>query len=258
MNYIGNLLKLYSGTGWLLLLYFFSLVLLWGLEKEKDKKTVFLFTAVPILLIVLNPLVGLILNAAHILPERMVRLYWLLPVGICIAYAFVLIVRYVAGKHKQIPVLFVPFLLIVALLLLGSPVQSRETFTKSENLYKLPQEVLDLTDAVNADALALSGGDEERTERLTVFPPSLCAYPRLYDPSLPLLYGRYPQTDAGVDVFDNFNREEINLSRIMETSTNAGVDYLILDATRTYGQDRAELLGEPLATIGDYCLYRLN
>lgn len=242
---------MYSGDGSVLILYAASVVLLLVLAGKEEGTKVLLWTALPVVLIVFNPVAGLLLERFAILPERLVRLYWLLPVGLTVAYSFSLLSARFATRYPKAPVLFAPLLLCAILLLTGIPVQSEETFQKAENPYKLPAEVIGLTDAVNADCA-------DRKERLTVFPPELCAYPRLYDATLPVLYGRYPQDYAGVDVFDNLNQASVNLRRVIETSESAGADYLILNRARDYETAPEEVLPAPIATVGDYCLYRLN
>ena len=77
---------------------------------------------------------------------------------------------------------------------------TEDNFTKAENIYKLPDEVIETVDKINADYDA--GLSESRKVAL---PEELAVYARLYDGTLPLLYGRMPDTDAAGRVYAFMN-----------------------------------------------------
>ena len=80
MDYIKDLFQLYNDNGMLMLLYVIGWLLIVVLERKKVNKVVFAYSAWYLPLVILNPLVGMVLQRLDILPYRMVRIYWLLPV----------------------------------------------------------------------------------------------------------------------------------------------------------------------------------
>ncbi|MBQ8189485.1 MAG: hypothetical protein IJZ44_06870 [Lachnospiraceae bacterium] len=252
MNYIFELFRLYAGNGIIMGLYFISWVIVFCLEKKRDNRIAFVFSAWYVPLVILNPLVGMVLDKLQILPTRIVRLYWLIPVFFLIAYAMVLLAQKAEGKRFDT----VLILLLVALIVIsGRYVGNDNTFEKAENVYKLPAEVIEIVDMINQDAESLGAYDE----RKSVMPLELATYARQYDGTLPLLFGRYPYGNYSGEVYRLMGLEgELDVARIAEYSHADHCCYLVLDSTKEWlgmpEDDRLQLVG----TSGNYCLYRLN
>lgn len=252
MDYILNLFRLYAGNGIIMGLYLVSWLLVFWLEKKRDNKIAFVFSAWYVPLVILNPLVGMLLDKLQILPLRIVRLYWLVPVFFLVAYAMVLLVQK-AEKRRLDTILIM--LLTAFIAVSGRYMGSDDTFEKAENMYKLPTEVIEIVDMINADAESLAKYDE----RKSIMPLELSTYARQYDGSLPMLYGRYPEGDNSVSVYHLMGVEdEVEVDRVVEYAVMEGCDYLVLDAAKEWigmpDDDSLQLLGNS----GDYCLYRLN
>lgn len=263
MEYILNLAKLYAGNGVVLFLYAAAWVLIVALEKEKEKRIVFAFSAWYLPLVILNPLLGLVLAKLQILPERIVRLYWLVPVFIVIAYGFSLLVRKARERAKLGGV--TAAILCAVLVLTGSPIVSAENYVRAENVYKLPDGVIQIVDMVNQDAQALSalGTGMEQTKRKTAMPLELSTYARQYDGTLPLLYGRYPdkkgeKTENVVAVYEMMQQEILSIEELAERSKREGCRYLVLDSSKEWEDIPDEKVIQPVGTYGNYCLYRLD
>lgn len=250
MNYITNLFRLYAGNGVLIGLYLAAWVVIAVLEKKKENKTVFAFSAWYLPLVIANPLVGTVLERFHMLPERIVRIYWLLPVFFVIAYGGALLLQRMEAGFRM-GVLFAA-IITMGLIYAGIPIATEENFVKAENIYKLPDGVIQIVDMINEDA------EKESGERKAAMPLSLSIYARQYDGTLPMLYGRYPEDDEATKVYEMMQWESIPIEEIRETAREEGCRYLVLDDTKEWTDMPEGNLLEFVGNYGNYCLYRLN
>lgn len=252
MDYILNLFRLYAGNGIIMGLYLVSWLLVFCLEKKRDNKIAFVFGAWYVPLVILNPLVGMLLDKLQILPLRIVRLYWLIPVFFLVAYAMVLLVQ--KAEKKRLDTILI-LLLTAFIAVSGRYIGSEDSFEKAENMYKLPAEVIGIVDMINQDAKSLGTYDE----RKSIMPLELSTYARQYDGSLSMLYGRYPEGDNSVSVYHLMGVEdEVEVDRVLEYAVMEGCDYLVLDATKEWLDMPQDNSLQLIGTSGDYCLYRLN
>lgn len=250
MNYITNLFKLYAGNGVLMCLYLAAWGIIAVLEKKKENQTAFAFSAWYLPLVIVNPLVGMILERLNMLPERIVRIYWLLPVFFLIAYGGALLVQGAEQKFRMGTL--AAAVIVMGLVFVGNPIVTRENFVKAENIYKLPDGVIQIVDMINEDAG--SGGGERRA----AMPLGLSTYARQYDGTLPMLYGRYPEDDKATEVYEMMQWPSVPVGQVRERAKEEGCRYLVLDETKEWTDMPGEDLLEFVGSYGSYCLYRLN
>lgn len=250
MSYIINLFRLYAGNGVLMGLYLAAWVVIVVLEKKKENKTVFAFSAWYLPLVLVNPLIGSLLERMNMLPERIVRIYWLLPVFFAIAYGGALLVQ--RAERKSGMGILAAVIVAMGLIFAGKPIVAGENFVKAENIYKLPDGVIQIVDMINDDAK--NGGGE----RKAAMPLSLSTYARQYDGTLPMLYGRYPEEDKATEVYEMMQWQSVPVERVRETAKGEGCRYLVLDAQKEWMDMPGEDLLEFVGSYGNYCLYRLN
>ena len=253
MNYIVNLFRLYAGNGAVMILYAAAWLLIVILEKKKEHKTAMAFSVWYLPLVILNPLVGMLLEKFQILPERMVRLYWLLPVFPVIAYGLALLAQR-AEKKRHTGTLMTAILVIV-LILVGNPIVSGENFVKAENLYKLPDGVIQIVDMINDDAAKRGREDDKKS----VMPLELSTYARQYDGSLLMLYGRYPTDNVReIETYNLMGQQTVPVDRVAEHAKEENCRYLVLDASKEWENMPGEEVLVPVGSYDNYCLYRLN
>lgn len=268
MNYTINLLRLYDGKGFLIALYMISWVLIVVLEKKKENKVAFAFSAWYLPLMIFNPLVGMLLERFDVMPERMVRIYWLVPVVWVIAYGLTLLVDMVEKKLSHGGV-WTMVAISMVLILIGVPLVTEDNFIPAQNAYKLPQETIDVVDLLNADYAAVCGdannatevSDSEKTNgaitKMAVLPEAISTYARVYDGTWKLAYGRTPETGEGGDLYYNMGQLQVDVSYVTEAARDYGCSYLVLDT-------RKELINMPkddvlfyLGQIDGYDAYRI-
>lgn len=247
MDFIIHLFQLYDESGRLMLLYVLSVIGIWILEKSKRNKTAFIYSAWYLPLVLWNPLVGYCASAIGILPERLVRLYWLLPVFLVVSYALTLGFIKLEKKVMEQSV----FCLAVALgvILWGKLFFSSEQFTVAENMYKLPNEVLGVVDLIYLD--------EKYDEKRAVLPPELSTYARLYNGDLMLAYGRYPSPGEDAMIYELYNQKTLDVETIVSYSKNNNFQYVCFDTEipwMDYEEDSMSFIG----AYENYKVFRID
>ena len=170
-----QMLQLYIGNGSLMLLFAVALVYLWAKEKEKSFRVLMIYFSIGLLVVFFfTPLLLLVQKMGE--GEIYYRLLWLLPIGIVIPYA---VAKFVADCKKQWFKYTVVFLVCVYVMVGGNCVYNAPQFSKAQNAYQIPQEVIDICDAIVV----------EGREVKAVFPHELIQYVRQYSAFVVLTYG---------------------------------------------------------------------
>ena len=117
--------------------------------KDEEKTIKAFLGAYPVLIMffIWNPLFSKIL-VDFIGNDVYWRVYWLLPIGIILAYVFTKLIFTVSDKLKRIIAFFAIFIVIV---MSGKCVYSEEFFQKVNNHYKVPDEVLEMILIISND-----------------------------------------------------------------------------------------------------------
>jgi hypothetical protein len=138
-----------------------------------------------------------------------------------------------------------------------SAVYSAGTFTKAENVYKLPQEALDV-----ADIMAAAGVNWKVR---AVVPNELLCYIRQYRCDIGLFYGRNAGgfiSEIGEDeqrVYEEMSRSNPDVSVITELCRKNEVIFLCFNrATQDIPDDLSEYGYQLYRTTGDYSIYQLQ
>jgi hypothetical protein len=177
---IKNSFQEYQGTGMYMALFFISMLYIFLKEKDTIKRIFLLYFPLIVLFVTLNPLfykaVGSVFNSYVYW-----RVFWMLPVGITIAYAAVLLINNINEKNQKIIVTISVFLIICAS---GKFIYNEENYQEVGNAYKLPDESVLVTQLIGAD-------DEEYKKALVS--ETLVAYIRQVDASIELAYSRNPE-----------------------------------------------------------------
>lgn len=109
------------------------------------------------------------------------RMFWILPIPVVIAYAFAASLRETVRWKRAALITGMALVIMVT----GSAVYTSENFTKPQNIYKLPQEAVDVCQIIREDAR--ENGIEEKK---AIVVNELLSYIRQYDGSIQMPYGR--------------------------------------------------------------------
>ena len=170
-----QMLQFYIGNGSLMLLFAVALVYLWAKEKNKSFKVLMIYFSAGLLaLFFVPPLLFFVRKMGE--GEIYYRLLWLLPIGIVIPYA----VTKFAAECKKKWLKYTVIVLVCAYIAVGGNcVYHAPQFSRAQNAYQIPQEVIDICDAIVV----------EGREVKAVFPHELIQYVRQYSAFVVLTYG---------------------------------------------------------------------
>lgn len=235
--------KLY--TGMKLLIFLFAAAWLYLLFTEKDKKIrlMFVYAPVIILLLFLFPLSRKFFVAAGLDGETYYRVLWTIPMGMITAYGACSLFH----RHKRIGLAVTSALVVFC----GSFVYHSPYISKAENLYHLPDTVIEICDLISP---------ENENSRITaVFPEELVHYVRQYDARINMPYGR----EMIASQWDYFNEvhyameetEIIDVEELVEATGKNYCQYIILSPTRETKQEPEEAGLVLLAEIDGYRVY---
>lgn len=237
--------KLYMGFRIQIVLYLAAVIYLLVTEKDRGKRVVMLYTPLIILLLFFCPLFRKLFVALGMDGETYYRILWLIPMGVTIAYG----ACRVWEKHKRIGLAVMALLIVLG----GTYVYNSPYVTKAENLYHIPDTVIQICDLI---------APEEGEERITAaFPGDLVHFVRQYDTNIKMPYGRemvVERWDYYNEVYEVMEKPEIiNARELLAATRNNYCEYIILQEDR---QIDADLTDEAyglvlLETIDGYCVY---
>jgi len=231
----------YSGSGWMLSWFVVALIFLWFREKEKYKRILFLYVPVITIMFFFNPLFYRIFTGMTE-EEIYFRIVWLLPIVVVIGYAAVKVVELFKGRQKVVWTIVVAFLIVLS----GEMVYSNPLFDDAENEYHVPQEVVEICDAIKIDG----------REVMAAFPEEFLLYVRQYSSVVCMPYGR----EAIMGTYNEFRelmlQERIRVEELADLAKQNNCHYVILS-------NRKELIGEMdeydyelFDEVGEYVIYK--
>ena len=175
---------------------FALLLLLLLIRGTKEERHLFVFPVLFLALTLYNPLlINPIMDDIGLLP-RIRRIYWLLPVNVLLAY---MAVKAVYLFQKKALRTVVAILVCVCIVLGGSPMINT-AMDKTENPYKIPDEIIEIADSLKRD---------ENNEVQTAYvDPDLLAL-REYDPAIKNALNRKLMWTWKVDITDESKVQQI-------------------------------------------------
>ncbi len=237
----------YTGTGMLAGVFIIAVGVLIYLEKEKDRRVLLVLMPILVFVMFLFPLFAWAVNK-YAESEIYYRFLWLLPVTIVIAYVGTKILLFLRGWHRIVAAILLCCIITVC----GDYAYDNEYFSKAENVYHVPQVVVDICDDIVIE------GREVRA----VFPAELVQYVRQYSPYVCLAFGR----DVTVDRWNLYNEVyeifELGLPNgiteaklLADVCRNNEVHYVIWDSDREMIGDLADYGFTMISTEGKYDVY---
>ena len=149
-NYISEAYARALGTGLYLGMFFLAVIfIIFELKKEEKSriKLVFGFYSIIVLILAVNPIFANI--SIKVIGDSVYwRIYWLLPLGIVLAYVFTELIYKMPSKLKKV---LASVLIIFIIIVGGKWIYTEENFVSVNNYYKVPDTVLDIIFRVSAD-----------------------------------------------------------------------------------------------------------
>ena len=243
-NEVVNLFREYMGTGLIVAWFLIALVYLFLTEKRRPMRIVFVYLPILLLLIFFNPLFsGLVYRLAG--EETYYRILWLLPISVVIAFAAIQVLNQLEGVKKAAFGVTTALLIMVS----GSFIYSNTHFYKAENLYHVPQCVVDICDVIEV----------EGREVKAIFPAELLQYVRQYSPIVCMPYGReilvskWGQWD---ELYNVMEAEEINVEALVNGCRAQECVSIVLPEEKKVNGSFESYEYEFFAQVDKYVIYK--
>ncbi len=166
---------LYNNKSFLVPLFLIALLFLWVTEKKKRLRVVLVYLVTALGVVFVCPLyawIGILIDA-----EIYYRVLWALPMGIVVCYSAVkLMMRFQTAVSRGL--VFVLTLLVICIN--GDLVYTKTLHFKSVNAYHMPQQVIDVAEALKLDNYT----------PIAVMPAELLPFFRQYTADVFTPYGR--------------------------------------------------------------------
>ena len=241
--------KLYFGKPWLAILLIASSLYLIIFEKDLRKKIILGILPLVIMAGFLFPVTKKVYVAAFDDgSDTYYRILWLIPMYVVIGYAACKII-FSFGKSAWQRIAFVAILAVIALT--GSLVYLNRYMSLAENLYHIPQSVIDVCDCI--------APDEGEPRVRAVFPSEMVHFVRQYDTNILMPYGREmvaTQWDYYNVVYEAMEKSEvIDAEKLLDATRLTKCAYIVLRKDRKIDKDLTGLGLELFETVGDYYIY---
>lgn len=172
-------LRDYRGASLYFSLYLLALIYLFVTEKEKNKRILLLYLAGVIVGIFVFPPTAYVVMHHVMDTEIYYRQLWLIPYAATICYA---VIKIMISIPNRVGKELVAVTAILVMVVTGTNVFRNGNYSRAENAYHIPQEVIEICDFILDD-------DIEYTPT-AAFPLLLVEYTRQYTAQITTVYGR--------------------------------------------------------------------
>lgn len=236
--------KLYTGLKFLVLLFAVAWAYLLLTEKDKRIRLMFVYAPLLILLLFLCPISRKAFVAVGLDGETYYRVLWTIPMGVITVYAMCKLF----GKHKKIGLIVTAAMIMLC----GSYVYNSQYISKAENLYHIPDTVIDICELIEPE--------HEDAHVMVVVPEELVYYVRQYNSKIKMPYGREmiaSQWDYYHPVHEAMEETEVLvLADLLEATRKEYCQYIVISPTRQVKEKPEELGLICLAEIDGYRVYK--
>jgi len=237
-------LRSYSGVGLILVLLTASVVYLSIKFKNVSSKYAFVWYPAAVFLVYLCPLWVVYISKRND-SAILYRVLWLIPVGVIICAALVELIFSLPSKNRPVAVI----MSLVIFMLSGRYVYANTQFLKSENIYHIPQDVIDICEIIETPG----------REVKACFPDELLQFVRQYSSYVYLAYGRDVFFEGFVkpDVLlrDLLQDENPDTQAIADELRNSYTPYLILRKDKVLNPSITEYEFKYVDSVGEYDIY---
>lgn len=242
--------KLYTGLKLLFVLTLAAWIYLLIKEKNKNLRILFVYAPILILLLFLFPVSRKVFVASGLDGATYYRVLWTIPMGMITTYGACKFFY----KHKRIGLAVTAVLIILC----GSFVYKSSYISKAENLYHIPDTVIEICELIHPeDDHSKDGG--ENVQVMVVVPEELVYFVRQYDSHIRMPYGR-EMIESQWDYYNEVHAameetEVIDLEKLVEACRKEYCQYIVISPAREVEGNPEELGLVFLADIDGYLAY---
>ncbi|SDA37528.1 hypothetical protein SAMN02910275_00003 [Butyrivibrio sp. INlla18] len=238
-----------NGRSWIIFWLLLLISSIYLIVKESDVRKKIIFGVIPLVIVAgfLFPITKkLYVKVARLeSANTYYRILWIIPMYVTIAYAFtkfIMSIKSSVKKHIAVGIL------AVVIAITGSCVYANEHVYLVENIYHLPQNVIDICDRIKPT-------EDEGIIR-AAFTPELVYFVRQYDPNILMPYGRdYVDHNYYTGVLRVMKEEEIETQELLYY-TRVDLDrYIILPTNKRLDEKITNFDVKLAYTIDGYNIY---
>ena len=215
-----NIFQKYSGNSLFVLFFLLGLVYLFFIEEEKGRKAILVYGSLMILVVFFLPVFSYLMIRKVFDEEVYYRFLWMLPVNVVIAYSAV---RLIKGMRSTIHRCLIALFIVMGLVAGGDYVYDNPVFAKAENLYHIPQNVIEVCDVIKPE--------EGEDWVMAVFPAEMLSFVRQYTAMIHMPYGRAVLIDRwslGHMIYDTMEEDILDVEKLSNQAQECQCDYIIL------------------------------
>jgi hypothetical protein len=242
INIIKQALEEYIGTGAYMTLFLLSLIYIYKKVEKKEIRNFILFSVI-IFILILNPIFCKVI-LKFIGSGVYWRMFWVLPMGIVIAYVGTDIIL---KSKKGIERIIIGVAIVLIIILGGKCVFNDENFTLATNWYKIPQETLAITSLISED---------DENDKCLLAPVEMVAYVRQYDPSIYMMVQRIPDTYENEPVVASMESGDVDT--VLEKCKTYGANYVVFRKTTIEEKNMDNYNINKIGETVNYVLYKIN
>lgn len=213
---------LYNNRSFLIPLFLAAMLFLWVTEKDRKLRVVLLYLVAAIGVIFLCPVyawVGMKIDA-----DVYYRVLWSLPMGILVCYS---VVRLMSRFRTLLSKALVFVIAILVIVMNGDLVYTNSFHIKSVNAYHIPQQVIDVADALKLD----------NYKPIAVLPAELLPFFRQYTADVFTPYGRNilePAWTFQNDLYDAMegNRTAYDVAEVARCARDQNCAFVVLSCAK--------------------------
>ena len=244
---ISDNLASFSGNGFITALLAASLVFLGFRLKKSPEKTMTVWFPLYVLLVYFCPVWYIYISLRED-AEILYRVLWMLPFGVITCFAIVQVIFLLPKKNRTVA--FAVAILLIALS--GQYIYSNPQFKKAENVYHIPQTVVDICDDLKVE------GREIRV----CMPLEFVQYTRQYCSNICLTYGRAVLVNTGVDltsdILDYLEKDIVDVPYVAGELKRTLTHYIVISHEKELSESFEKYNFGYVKTIDGYDIYLDN
>lgn len=238
----------YSGSSLYMVLFLLCLTYLYFTETDPGKKYILVYGSFILLGLFLFPLFSYLMIQVIFDGEVYYRFLWLLPINVMIAYG---IVRLMIKIQNKKACLFIGTSILILFIVGGDYTYDNPMFVKAENIYHIPQEVIEVCDIIEPE----QGEDWV----MAVFPAEMLSFVRQYSTRIHMPYGRAVLIDRwnlGHPMFDTMESDIIDVNVLSQQASEYQCDYVIFPESKETSENMEQAGFAKMQEIDGYIIYK--
>ena len=213
---------LYNNRSFLLPLFLIALLFLWVTEKDRKVRVVLLYLVAAAGVVFLCPLYAWV--GMKVDEDIYYRVMWMMPIGILVCYS---VVKLMARFRAFVSRIIVFILAILVIVMNGDLVYTNSFHIRSVNAYHIPQQVIDVADALKLD----------NYKPIAVLPAELLPFFRQYTADVFTPYGRNMLEPAWTfqnDLYDAMegDRNAYDVAEVARCARNHHCAFVVLSCAK--------------------------